>query len=70
MTPSLKSTVVRKAAKAGAKHTAHGTASKLKREPMRTGTLLAIGAAVGALLGWLAARSNNASPVPASPSPV
>jgi hypothetical protein len=61
---SLKTTFVRKAAKAGARHTAHGTASKLKREPLRAGTLLAIGAAVGALLGWLAARSGGASPSP------
>jgi hypothetical protein len=65
MTNSLKSTVVRKVAKAGAKHTAHGTASKLKREPMRAGTLLAIGAAVGALAGWLAARPRGVSASPA-----
>jgi hypothetical protein len=68
MSHSLKSTVVRKAAKAGAKHTAHGTASKLKRDPLRAGTLLAIGAVAGALLGWLAARPNAAS-APVSPSP-
>jgi hypothetical protein len=61
---SPKSTVVRKAAKATAQHTAHGTASRLKRDPMRAGTLLALGAACGALLGWLAARGGAA---PASP---
>ncbi len=53
---SLKSTVVRKAAKAAAKHTAHGTASKLKRNPVRTTTLLAVGGGLGAVTGWAAAR--------------
>ena len=62
---SLKSTIARKAAKATVKHTAHGTASKLKREPMRAGTLLAVGGAVGALIGWLAARDGGASTSPA-----
>lgn len=56
MTNSLKSTVVRKAAKVGAKHTAHGTAAKLKRQPMRAGTLLAVGGGLGVLTGWAAAR--------------
>jgi len=56
MTNSLKSTVVRKAARAGTKHTAHGIASKLKRRPMRAGTLLAVGGGLGALTGWAAAR--------------
>lgn len=57
MSTSLKSTVVRKAAKATAKHTAHGTASKLKRSPVRTATLLAVGGAVGFLAGRMAAPS-------------
>lgn len=61
---SLKTSFARKAAKATAKHTAHGAASKLKREPMRAGTLLALGAAAGALCGWLAARPGGASPSP------
>jgi hypothetical protein len=56
MSHSLKSTVVRKVAKAGARHTAHGTASKLKREPMRVGALLAVGGGLGVLTGWAAAR--------------
>jgi F0F1-type ATP synthase assembly protein I len=56
MSNSLKSTIVRKAAKTGAKHTAHGAASKLKRSPMRAGTLLAVGSVFGAAIGWLAAR--------------
>jgi hypothetical protein len=61
MSHSLKSTVVRKAAKTGAKHTAHGTASKLKRSPMRAGTLLAVGGGIGAVTGWAAARRGSAT---------
>jgi F0F1-type ATP synthase assembly protein I len=62
----LKSTVVHKAAKAGAKHTAHGTASKvkLKRDPIRASTLLFAGGVLGALAGWLAARGTTAAPSP------
>lgn len=60
MTTSLKSKVVRKAAKAGVKHTAHGSASKLKRNPMRTTTLLVIGGVVGFLAGRLATPSPSA----------
>jgi hypothetical protein len=57
MSNSLKGTVVRKAAKVGAKHTAHGTASKLKRQPVRAGALLTVGSLFGAAVGWFAARS-------------
>lgn len=49
--PSIKSLVARKTVKATAKHTAHGTASKLRREPLRTATLLGTGALVGAFAG-------------------
>jgi hypothetical protein len=62
MTHSLKSTVVRKTAKAGAKHTAHGAASKLKRSPMRTATLLVIGGALGFLAGRLSSSASHAAP--------
>ena len=65
MSNSLKSIVVRKTAKAGAKHTAHGAASKLKRQPLRAGTLLLVGGIFGAIAGWLAARNTAA---PASPA--
>ncbi len=61
---SLKSTVARKAAKVTAKHTAHGAASKLKRNPIRATTLLAVGGIFGAVAGWLAARSTTAAPSP------
>jgi hypothetical protein len=50
---SIKSTIVRKAAK----HTAHGTVSKLRRDPIRAAALLGAGALVGALAGWTAGRS-------------
>jgi hypothetical protein len=46
---SIKSTLARKAVKSTAKHTAHGTASKLRRDPLRTTTLLAVGCAAGVL---------------------
>jgi hypothetical protein len=54
---SIKGKLARKAAKSTAKHTAHGTASKLRREPARVVTLLGVGAAFGALAGWMIGRS-------------
>ncbi|HET7418049.1 MAG TPA: hypothetical protein VFJ61_10535 [Solirubrobacterales bacterium] len=54
---SAKNTIARKAAKVAVKHTAHGTASKLKRDPMRAATLLGVGGALGAAAGWMAART-------------
>lgn len=46
---SIKQTLARKAVKSTAKHTAHGTAAKLKRKPLRAATLLAVGCAAGVL---------------------
>jgi hypothetical protein len=60
---SAKNTLARKAAKAAAKHTAHGTASKLKRDPMRTATLLGLGGALGAAAGWMAGRNTATASV-------
>jgi hypothetical protein len=54
---AIKKTLARKAAKTAVKHTAHGTASKLRRDPMRTMTLLGLGGLVGAVAGWLAGRT-------------
>ena len=51
---NLKASLARKAVKTTARHTAHGTASKLKRNPMRTSTLLALGCSVGVVIGWVA----------------
>jgi hypothetical protein len=53
----IKRTLTRKAAKAAAKHTAHGTAAKLKRNPARALTLLGLGGVIGALAGWTAGRT-------------
>ena len=58
---SIKSTLARKAVKATAKHSAHGTASKLRREPHRAATLLAVGVLLGAIAGGTAGR-NSATP--------
>jgi hypothetical protein len=54
---AIKRTFTRKAAKSAAKHTARGSASKLKRNPVRTVTLLGLGGAIGALAGWMAGRT-------------
>jgi hypothetical protein len=54
---AIKNTLARKAVKATARHSAHGTASKLKRDPVRTATLLGLGGALGAIAGWMAGRS-------------
>jgi hypothetical protein len=56
---SIKSTLARKAAKSTAKHTARSTASKLKREPLRATTLLAIGCAIGVVVDRLAGRAGT-----------
>jgi len=53
----IKRTLTRKAAKSAAKHTARGTASKLKRNPVRAATLLGLGGAIGAVAGWMAGRT-------------
>jgi 3-dehydroquinate synthetase len=55
---AIKQKLARKAVKSTAKHTAHGAASKLKRDPLRTSTLLLLGGVVGLLAGWLAGRGS------------
>jgi hypothetical protein len=60
---SAKSSIARKAMKLTAKHTAHGTASKLKRDPVRTATLLGVGGALGAVAGWMAGRTTATASV-------
>jgi hypothetical protein len=54
---TIKKALARQAVKTTARHSARGTASKLKRDPMRAVTLLSLGGAVGALAGWMAGRS-------------
>jgi len=58
-----KTTLARKAAKLAVKHTARGTTSKLRRDPMRTATLLGLGGAVGAAAGWMAGRTASSASV-------
>lgn len=65
-TLSVKKTLARKAAKTTAKHSAHGAASKLKRNPMRNATLLGIGALAGLVAGWTLARTVTQPDSPAS----
>jgi hypothetical protein len=60
---AIKKTLARKAAKSAAKHTAQGTVSKLRRDPVRVVTLLGLGGAIGAVAGWIAGRSAGADPV-------
>lgn len=64
---SVKTKLARRAVKTTAKHTAHGTWSKLERKPMRSATLLAIGAALGGLVGWLIGRSGGSDDAYADP---
>jgi len=56
---SVKTKLARQAVRTTAKHTAQGAASKFARKPFRTITLLAIGAALGGLVGWLVGRSGG-----------
>ena len=55
----VKKKLARKAVKSTAKHTAHGATSKLKREPLRSVTLLAVGCTIGALAAWMLSRSGS-----------
>jgi hypothetical protein len=53
---SPKSLITRKAAKAVVAHSAHGSISKVKRRPVRSGLLLTVGGALGAAVGFLLGR--------------
>jgi hypothetical protein len=54
---NLKRLIGIKAAKATAKHSAHGFASKAQRKPLRSASLLGAGLAVGLGAGLAAGRS-------------
>jgi hypothetical protein len=54
---SVKKALARKAAKATVRHSAHGAASKLRRDRVRTATVFGFGVAIGALAGWMAGRA-------------
>jgi hypothetical protein len=45
-----------KAAKATAKHSAHGLSAKAQRRPLRSVSLLGAGVAIGFGAGWAAGR--------------
>lgn len=60
---SIKQTLARRAVKSTARHTARGTATKLKRRPLRAATLLAIGCAVGVVADRVVGRT-AAGPAP------
>ena len=76
---SVKTKLARQAVKTTAKHTAHGFESKIARKPLRSATLLTIGAIVGGLVGWLIGRSGGsgsdygldtyAGPIAQAPAP-
>ena len=46
----------KKATKATVKHSARGVSAKARRQPLRSASLLSVGGAVGAALGWFAGR--------------
>jgi hypothetical protein len=48
--------VGKKATKATVRHSARGFSSKAKRQPLRSVSLLSVGGAVGAAVGWFAGR--------------
>jgi len=61
---SIKKSLARKAVKSTARHTAHGTASKLRHDPVRATTLLGLGALLGAAVGWAIGRTGAAAVSP------
>lgn len=64
-----KAVLGRKAAKAVVKHSAHGSVSKVKRQPARATTLVGLGAVLGGIIGYLAGRKAAPTPSPAPPPP-
>lgn len=67
---SVKAKLGRKAATSVAKHTVHGTVSKAKREPVRASRLLAAGALLGLVAGFIGGRAAGRRAVapPAAPA--
>ena len=61
---SVKTKLARQAVKTTAKHTAHGATSRFARKPFRSVTLLALGAAIGGIVGWLVGRSGGGDGYP------
>jgi len=65
---AIKKNLARKAVKTTAKHTARGTVSKLKRDPLRAVTLLSLGGLIGAAAGWTLGRSTSEPASAGAPS--
>jgi uncharacterized membrane protein (Fun14 family) len=65
---SVKKALARKAVKSTAKHTAHGTASRLRRDPFRAATLLGVGCIAGLAAGWALGRTAASTAAVAGPS--
>jgi hypothetical protein len=55
----LTRTAGKAATKATVKHSAHGVSAKVHRRPLRSVTLLTIGALLGAGAGWAAAARQH-----------
>jgi membrane protein YqaA with SNARE-associated domain len=62
----IKKKIARKAVRSTAKHTAHGASSKLRRDPLRSATLLTVGCVVGGFAGWMLARLGHDKPATAA----
>ncbi|MBS1679530.1 MAG: hypothetical protein JST08_19320 [Actinobacteria bacterium] len=65
---SVTTKLARQAVKTTAKHTAHTAASKISRRPFRTVTLLALGAVLGGIVGFLLGRSGGGEGYPEPPA--
>jgi hypothetical protein len=52
----LKRTIGRRAARAAVRHSAHGVSAKVQRKPVRSASLISLGAIVGAAAAFLAGR--------------
>ncbi len=63
---ALKSTLAKKAVKTTAKHTAHGTASRIRRNPMRASSLIGLGVLIGAAAVWLLGKTGSPAGPPAA----
>lgn len=59
---TLERKAAKKAAKALARHSAHGVVAKIERRPARSATLLGAGVLLGVAVGWLAGRRPELGP--------
>lgn len=65
---TIRRRAARKAAKATARHAAHGAVARGRRKPLRSVALLGAGAGLGAAAGWIAGRHRPGPPAPAQPA--